>query len=84
MINTNLLRQIVHFTNKRITRQRVTTLITSLYYFSTGRPSEEIGDQHSTLFKEVKGEKFKASSFSKLKSVVKDFIPPIVLKLLNR
>lgn len=56
----------------------------ALYYFSTGRPSEEIGDQHSTLFKEVKGEKFRVSSLSKLKNVAKDFIPPIVLKLLNR
>jgi Rps23 Pro-64 3,4-dihydroxylase Tpa1-like proline 4-hydroxylase len=53
----------------------------ALYYFSTGRPSHEIsGKKHTTLFIETKGEKFKAD----FKGLIRDFIPPIIIKAVKR
>jgi Rps23 Pro-64 3,4-dihydroxylase Tpa1-like proline 4-hydroxylase len=53
------------------------------YYFSTGRPeSEKSAEKHSTLFKERLGESFNTSL--NLKSVIKDFMPPIMVKLYRK
>ncbi len=53
------------------------------YYFSTGRPQNEISNkQHSTLFKERKGESFKDSVT--FKSIIKEIIPPIFIKVVKR
>lgn len=52
------------------------------YYFSTGRPQNEISnEEHSTLFKERKGEAFKSSI--NLKSILRDITPPIIVKALK-
>lgn len=53
------------------------------YYFSIGRPeSESSKSVHSTLFKERIGESF-ASKVS-FKSIAKELIPPIIVKLVKR
>ena len=58
----------------------------ALYYFSTGRPDEEVSDKkHNSLWKESKGEKFKSSFKSiDLKSLAKDFIPPIGIRAIKK
>ncbi|HEX7367898.1 MAG TPA: 2OG-Fe(II) oxygenase [Pelobium sp.] len=60
----------------------------ALYYYSNGRPASEINahqEKHNTLFKERKNNledtaAFKLSAKEKLKSFVKDCIPPIISK----
>ena len=52
------------------------------YYFSTGRPqSETSSGVHGTIFKERKGEFFEKINF---KSILRDIIPPIVVKAAKR
>ena len=60
---------------ENISRRSIAT-----YYFSVGRPTEELNEKHKTLFKEVKGEKFNKASFS-FRESFKLFIPPILLLL---
>lgn len=60
----------------------------ALYYYSNGRPKSEINvnlEKHSTLFKERKNNSednraFKTSPKEKLKLILKDCVPPIILK----
>ena len=54
----------------------------ALYYFSIGRPDIENSDKHSTLFVESKGEQFSKSG--NLRSLAKDFFPPILFKGLKK
>lgn len=63
----------------------------ALYYYTNGRPSNEINQgakEHSTLFKERKGNiddkiAMKERPKWQLKSFIKDFIPPVVIKILK-
>ena len=50
----------------------------ALYYFSTGRPASEFAGDHSTLFVNTKGEKFK--TMGSLMTLIMDFTPPILLR----
>jgi len=53
------------------------------YYFSTGRPEEEvISHNHSTIFKERKGERFKKQL--NVKSIIINITPPIFIKAAKR
>ena len=64
----------------------------ALYYYSNGRPAHEVStglEDHTTLFKERKGENVDAQmqSYNKkqaLKDFVKDLIPPIITKALKK
>ena len=58
----------------------------ALYYYSNGRPKEEAGSEHSTLFKERKGidkpEDFQKQANNKpplVNRLVKQILPPILL-----
>lgn len=59
----------------------------ALYYYSVNRPLEEQAVTHTTVFKERPGENLfdselhKEEAHQKLKQFIKDFIPPILLKL---
>ena len=56
----------------------------ALYYYSNGRPPEEIRETHSTLFQARPGEKFvKEKDKVVTKQVLKKFIPPILLDAKN-
>ncbi|GBF81427.1 2OG-Fe(II) oxygenase [Aphanothece sacrum] len=58
----------------------------ALYYYSNGRPPEEISDSHTTLFKERPMEetiKKPVSSASTAKTIVRKILPPIVLDIGN-
>lgn len=57
----------------------------ALYYYSNGRPSEEISNSHSTVFQARQGEKFvrKKSSGITVKTVLKKVVPPILIDAQN-
>lgn len=51
----------------------------ALYYYTNGRPAEEVTASHSTIFK-LRKEDAKTS----LKQKLKEWVPPIILKALTR
>lgn len=55
----------------------------AMYYYSNGRPAEEVGESHTTIFQERPGEdlKEKPETSSQVKTLVKKLIPPIFLDL---
>jgi hypothetical protein len=56
----------------------------ALYYFSNGRPEEEVKGKHSTLFQERKPQEFKLTFKQRLRSVARDLLPPIVTRRLKK
>ncbi|GAA1270758.1 hypothetical protein Psi02_21140 [Planotetraspora silvatica] len=52
----------------------------ALYYYSNGRPDEEVGEDHTTLFKQRPGEQWK----SNLRQVAKRWVPPVLVDLASR
>ena len=56
----------------------------ALYYYTNGRPNEEISNEHSSRFQSRPGEKFvKNPSFIAVKLVLKKLLPPILIDGLN-
>ena len=56
----------------------------ALYYYSNGRPAEEVTDGHTTLFKERPEEFFKQQNNSVTpKKILKKLLPPIAIDLKN-
>jgi hypothetical protein len=56
----------------------------ALYYFSNGRPAEEISGDHSTLFQARDAEDFKPTPRQRLRKLVSDLLPPIVARQFRR
>jgi hypothetical protein len=56
----------------------------ALYYFSNGRPAEEISGEHSTLFQPRRAGDFRPSTAQRLRSLARDLLPPIVTRSLRR
>ena len=58
----------------------------ALYYYTVGRTDGELADEHSTVFKERPGENLSESKLDKqkLKNIIKEFIPPILIKLFKK
>jgi hypothetical protein len=56
----------------------------ALYYFSNGRPAEEISGEHSTLFRERREGEFKLTLRQRVAAVARDFLPPILLRGLHK
>jgi hypothetical protein len=54
----------------------VTRKSLALYYYSNGRPQEEIAMMHSTVFRERPGEHIGSS----MRERVREFVPPIVVR----
>jgi Rps23 Pro-64 3,4-dihydroxylase Tpa1-like proline 4-hydroxylase len=52
----------------------------ALYYFSNGRPAEELSGDHSTLFRARHAEEFKPTARQRLRSIARDLLPPIVAR----
>ncbi|MEU6715902.1 2OG-Fe(II) oxygenase [Nonomuraea sp. NPDC046802] len=52
----------------------------ALYYYSNGRPDEEINADHTTLFKQRPGERYK----NNLRQVIKRWTPPALVDLAGR
>ena len=56
----------------------------ALYYFSNGRPSEEVATGHSTIFRARHEGEFKLTSAQRLRSLARDLLPPIIARRLQR
>lgn len=56
----------------------------ALYYFSNGRPAEEVTGEHSTLFRARDERDFALSTRQRIRNVVSDFIPPVLSRQLRR
>ena len=52
----------------------------ALYYYTNGRPDEEVAGDHTTLFRQRPGERFKAPA----KVVAERCVPPILMDLVRR
>jgi len=56
----------------------------ALYYFSNGRPQQELSGVHTTLFRARREDEFRATPRQRLRNFVKDLVPPIVARQLRR
>ena len=56
----------------------------ALYYFSNGRPAEEISGDHSTLFRARHADEFKPTAAQRLRGIARDLLPPIIARRLQR
>jgi len=56
----------------------------ALYYFSNGRPAEEISGDHSTIFRDRRAGEFRLTARQRVRSLARDLLPPIVLRGLRR
>jgi hypothetical protein len=56
----------------------------ALYYFSNGRPAEEVSGEHSTLFRARRHGEFKPSPGQRLRRLARDLLPPIITRRLQR
>lgn len=65
---------------KLLCPEGVTRKSIALYYYSNGRPEEERGENHSTVFVERPGEQFDRS----WKVTARDWIPPALLRMVQR
>jgi hypothetical protein len=56
----------------------------ALYYFTNGRPPEEISGQHSTVFKERGEGEFKPTFRQRMRRLASDLLPPLVTRQLKK
>jgi hypothetical protein len=56
----------------------------ALYYFSNGRPAEEISGDHSTLFRARNQNDFSPTVTQKVRGIMKDLVPPLLARQLRR
>ena len=52
----------------------------ALYYFTNGRPAEEVTGEHSTLFRTPDGEPPRLTLKQRLRGVAADVLPPIIAR----
>lgn len=56
----------------------------ALYYFSNGRPAEEISGEHTTIFRERRDGEFKLTWRQRAAGVARDLLPPILTRGLRK
>jgi hypothetical protein len=56
----------------------------ALYYFTNGRPAEEVSGEHSTLFHARDAGDFRPSARQRLRWLANDLLPPILARRLRR
>lgn len=56
----------------------------ALYYFSNGRPAEEISGEHSTIFRAREANEFRLTFNQRLRGFVRDLLPPIVTRNIRK
>jgi 2OG-Fe(II) oxygenase superfamily len=64
--------------------QGMTRKSLALYYFSNGRPAEEVSGEHSTLFRARDATDFKPTAGQRLRALARDLLPPIITRQLQR
>jgi hypothetical protein len=56
----------------------------ALYYFSNGRPAEEISGEHSTLFRARTEHDFELTFQQRLRNLARDLLPPIITRQFHK
>ena len=56
----------------------------ALYYFTNGRPQEEISGEHSTLFRARNPGEFKSGFSQRARRLVRDLVPPVLIRQLDK
>ena len=56
----------------------------ALYYFTNGRPPEEVSGEHSTLFKARNDVDFRLTLGQRVRRVARDILPPIVTRNIEK
>ncbi len=56
----------------------------ALYYFSNGRPAEEVSGEHSTLFQAREEGEFRLTPAQRLRRIARDLLPPIITRQLQK
>jgi hypothetical protein len=56
----------------------------ALYYFTNGRPAEEVTGAHSTIFRTRREDEYRPTFNQRLRSVAADLLPPIITRRLRR
>ena len=56
----------------------------ALYYFSNGRPAEEVSADHSTLFRARRADEFKLTAGQWARGLARDLLPPIITRHLQK
>jgi hypothetical protein len=56
----------------------------ALYYFSNGRPAEEVTGEHSTLFRAREQKEFSLTLNQRLRGLARDLVPPIIMRKIRR
>ncbi|HKT73992.1 MAG TPA: 2OG-Fe(II) oxygenase [Steroidobacteraceae bacterium] len=56
----------------------------ALYYFTNGRPAEEVTGEHSTLFRARRENEFMLTPGQRLRKVAKDLLPPLLVRQLRK
>jgi hypothetical protein len=56
----------------------------ALYYFTNGRPAEEISGEHSTLFRARANEELKPDLRQRLRGAARELLPPILARQLRK
>lgn len=64
--------------------QDMTRKSLALYYFSNGRPREEVSADHTTLFKARREQEFRPTLAQRARNLAKDLLPPIIARQLRR
>jgi Rps23 Pro-64 3,4-dihydroxylase Tpa1-like proline 4-hydroxylase len=64
--------------------QGMTRKSLALYYFTNGRPAEEVSGEHSTLFRPRDAADFRLSTRQRLRRLASDLLPPILARRLRR
>jgi 2OG-Fe(II) oxygenase superfamily len=62
----------------------VTRKSLALYYFTNGRPAEEVSENHSTLFSERSSDEFRLTMQQRLRRILSDLLPPVIARQLKR
>ena len=56
----------------------------ALYYFSNGRPAEEVTGEHSTIFRPRDEKDFRPTVGQRTRDLARDLLPPILVRQLRR
>ncbi len=56
----------------------------ALYYFTNGRPAEEVSGEHSTLFRARDAADLRPTARQRLRRIASDLLPPILARRLRR
>ncbi len=62
----------------------VTRKSLALYYFSNGRPSDEVSEEHTTAFRTRHEGEFRLTFNQRFRTFAKDLLPPIIARRLRR